>query len=67
MTIEKTHIGIVITKDGPKRKKLHATESMWVVGKNEFTTKIPGAGTLPRIRAVGFCWKRLRKSGAYYE
>ena len=28
MTIEKTHIGIVITKDGPKRKKLHATESM---------------------------------------
>lgn len=34
MTIEKTHIGIVITKDGPKRKKLHATESMWVVGKN---------------------------------
>ncbi|BBV61131.1 hypothetical protein STW0522KLE39_27790 [Klebsiella quasipneumoniae] len=55
MTIEKTHIGIVITKDGPKRKKLHATESMWVVGKNEFYHKDTGAGTLPRIRAVGCC------------
>ena len=42
MTIEKTHIGIVITKDGPKRKKLHATESMWVVGKNEFYHKETG-------------------------
>ncbi|EKK1834653.1 hypothetical protein PL800_000882 [Klebsiella variicola] len=42
MTIEKTHIGVVITKDGPKRKKLHATESMWVVGKNEFYHKDTG-------------------------
>lgn len=42
MTIEKTHIGIVITRDGLKRKKLHATESMWVVGKNEFYHKDTG-------------------------
>lgn len=27
MTIKKTHTGIVITKDGPQRKKLHQTES----------------------------------------
>lgn len=36
MTIVKTHTGTVITKDGPKVKKLHQTERMWVVGKNEF-------------------------------
>ncbi|EIY5372263.1 TPA: hypothetical protein P7484_001697 [Klebsiella pneumoniae] len=42
MTIEKTHIGSVIARDGPKRKKLHATESMWVVGKNKFYLKETG-------------------------
>ncbi|EPO7715981.1 hypothetical protein [Klebsiella aerogenes] len=42
MTIVKTHTGIVITKDGPKRKKLHATERMWVVSKNEFYHKETG-------------------------
>ncbi|EPK6146007.1 MULTISPECIES: hypothetical protein [Klebsiella pneumoniae complex] len=42
MTIEKTHIGIVITKDGPKRKKLHATKRMWVVSKNELHHKETG-------------------------
>ncbi|HCT6902988.1 hypothetical protein AAAZ08_17835 [Klebsiella aerogenes] len=42
MTILKTHTGIVITKDGPKRKKLHATERMWVVSKNEFYHKETG-------------------------
>ncbi|CHW63496.1 Uncharacterised protein [Salmonella enterica subsp. enterica serovar Typhi] len=36
MTIVKTHTGTVITKDGPQVKKLHQTERMWVVGKNEF-------------------------------
>lgn len=47
MTIEKTHIGIVITKDGPKRKKLHATESMWVVGKKRVLPQ--------RYRAPALC------------
>lgn len=42
MSIVKTHMGIVITKDGPKLKKLHATQSMWVVGKNEFYHKDTG-------------------------
>lgn len=41
MTI-KTHTGIVITRDGPKRKSLHATEKMWVVGRNEFYHKETG-------------------------
>lgn len=26
MAINKTHTGTIITKDGPKRKKLHETE-----------------------------------------
>ncbi len=34
--------GTVITKDGPKVKKLHQTERMWVVGKNEFYHKETG-------------------------
>ncbi|HIC1457886.1 TPA: hypothetical protein ACWZ8O_000106 [Klebsiella pneumoniae] len=42
MTIVKTHTGTVITKDGPKVKKLHQTERMWVVGKNEFYRKETG-------------------------
>lgn len=42
MSIVKTHIGTVITNDGPKLKKLHATEKMWVVGKNEFYHKETG-------------------------
>ncbi|EJQ6950585.1 hypothetical protein NX717_005488, partial [Escherichia coli] len=42
MTIVKTHTGIVITKDGPQVKKLHQTERMWVVDKNEFYHKETG-------------------------
>lgn len=42
MIIVKTHTGTVITKDGPKVKKLHQTERMWVVGKNEFYHKESG-------------------------
>lgn len=42
MAINKTHTGTVITKDGPKRKKLHETEKMWVVGRNEFYHKETG-------------------------
>lgn len=42
MTIKKTHTGIVITKDGPQRKKLHQTETMWVVGKTECYRKDTG-------------------------
>lgn len=30
MTIVKNHTGTVITKNGPKVKKLHQTERMWV-------------------------------------
>ncbi|BEM03633.1 MULTISPECIES: hypothetical protein [Serratia] len=41
-SIVKTHIGTVITKDGPKRKKLHETSAMWVVGKNEYYRKDTG-------------------------
>lgn len=42
MTIVKNHTGTVITKDGPQVKKLHQTERMWVVGKNEFYHKETG-------------------------
>ncbi|WP_370610945.1 hypothetical protein [Klebsiella aerogenes] len=42
MPVTKTHLGMVTTKDGPKRKKLHATEKMWVVGRNEFYHKETG-------------------------
>ncbi|VUS54354.1 hypothetical protein [Klebsiella pasteurii] len=42
MAINKTHTGTVITKDGPKRKKLHETEKMWVVSPNEFYHKETG-------------------------
>ncbi len=42
MTIVRTHTGTVITKDGPQVKKLHQTERMWVVGKNEFYHKETG-------------------------
>ena len=31
----KTHTGIVITRDGKKRRKLHSTENSWVVGRCE--------------------------------
>lgn len=55
MTIIKTHTGTVITKDGPKVKKLHQTERMWVVGKTSFTTKRPDAVILQKIRAAGCC------------
>lgn len=61
MTIVKTHTGTVITKDGPKVKKLHQTERMWVVGKNEFYHKETGRRHLQKIRAAGCCWKRLRR------
>ena len=43
MTVNKTHTGIVITKDGPKEKQLHETASMWVVEKTECSRKVMGA------------------------
>lgn len=42
MKTAKTHTGTDITKDGPRRKKLHATEKMWVAGTNEFYHKETG-------------------------
>ncbi|HHQ5749633.1 TPA: hypothetical protein ACSRGZ_000457 [Klebsiella pneumoniae] len=42
MAIEKTHIGTVITKDGPKTMRLHETKAMWVVGKTECYHKETG-------------------------
>ena len=42
MAISKTHSGIVITKDGEKRFKLHETKSSWVVGRNESYDKHTG-------------------------
>lgn len=47
MTIVKTHTGTVITKDGPKVKKLHQTERMWVVGQKRVLPQ--------RNRAPSFC------------
>lgn len=49
MTIVKTHTDTVITKDGPQVKKLHQTERVWVVGKNEFLPQ--------RNRAPSLCRK----------
>ena len=40
--VTKTHTGVVITRDGQKVKKLHATAHMWVVGKNECYQKETG-------------------------
>ena len=42
MSVIKTHTGIVITRNGPQVKKLHLTQRMWVVGKNEFYHKETG-------------------------
>lgn len=42
MAISKTHTGLVITKDGEKRFKLHETRSSWVVGRNESYDKRNG-------------------------
>lgn len=42
MKIVKTHTVTVSTKDGPKVKKLHQTERMWVVGKKGFYHKETG-------------------------
>ncbi len=55
MTIVKTHTGTVITKDGPQVKKLHQTERMWVVGKNEFYHKETGRRHFAEIHAAGCC------------
>lgn len=38
----KTHTGIVITRDGKKRLKLHSTENSWVVGRCESYDKTTG-------------------------
>lgn len=38
----KTHTGIVITRDGKKRLKLHSTENFWVVGRCEYYDKKTG-------------------------
>ncbi|EAB4093380.1 hypothetical protein FNA32_24675 [Salmonella enterica] len=38
----KTHTGVVITRDGPQRMKLHETEKMWCAGKNECYSKETG-------------------------
>lgn len=55
MNIVKTHTGIVISKDGPKRMKLHETEKMWCAGKNEMYRKETGRrhfGELTRRRLL---------------
>ncbi|WP_409311436.1 hypothetical protein [Pectobacterium sp. B1J-3] len=38
----KTHTGIIITREGKKRLKLHETKSSWVVGRNESYDKLTG-------------------------
>lgn len=42
MSTQKTHTGIVVTRDGNKRKKLHETAASWVVGKSEVYDKKTG-------------------------
>lgn len=42
MSVIKTHTGIVITRDGEKRMKLHSTETSWVVGRCESYDKKTG-------------------------
>lgn len=42
MSITKTHSGVVITRDGEKRLKLHETKASWVVGRNESYDKVTG-------------------------
>lgn len=42
ISAKKTHTGIIITRDGKKRMKLHATEVSWVVGRNESYDKNTG-------------------------
>lgn len=42
MSTSKTHTGIVVTRDGPKRMKLHQTAVSWVVGKSETYDKKTG-------------------------
>lgn len=48
MSVIKTHTGIVITRDGEKRMKLHSTETSWVAGRCESYDKkdwLPLGGT----------------------
>lgn len=42
MAVQKTHTGIIITKDGKVRKALHETTAMWVVNKTECYRKDTG-------------------------
>ena len=42
MSVIKTHTGIVITRDGEKRMKLHSTETSWVAGRCESYDKKTG-------------------------
>lgn len=38
----KTHTGIVITRDGEKKVKLHETPTTWCVGRYESYDKVTG-------------------------
>lgn len=40
--VVKTHTGIVITKDGKKRMKLHESATAWVVKGSEYYDKKTG-------------------------
>lgn len=42
MSAVKTHTGIVITREGEKRKKLHETATSWSVGRTESYDKKTG-------------------------
>ncbi|EFT9638768.1 hypothetical protein HU941_004588 [Salmonella enterica] len=39
----KTHTGLIVTKDGEKRLKLHQTATTWCVGPRETYDKFVGA------------------------
>ncbi len=36
----KTHTGLIVTKDGDKRLKLHQTATTWCVGPARHTTNL---------------------------
>lgn len=42
MSVQKTHTGVVITRDGKRRLSIHETENSWVVKSTESYGKTTG-------------------------
>ncbi len=56
MSVIKTHTGIVITRDGEKRMKLHSTETSWVAGRCESYDKKTGYRWGGHLTCVAVCY-----------